>query len=252
MADLVGRNVEIRLSRMSYDLDCHMLFTVMFGLLLILVTMYASERNEVFLVNGQVFFDFDDNSSIVNYLVYDDFDSAVRVKYPSNWNVLNHLGNMSGNSILVDFYYTGINKGTGYTENANIVVTNQDEYPISSVEESETSPIPRGIQPTVLTPPTPEEAFDPELLDRFTNITIANLGDTLTNFTLLESNSTIISGIPAHKITYTAAGNQSKVKQLQAWTIKDDNWFVVTYSAEPSAFFNSRTAKNMLNSFLIR
>jgi hypothetical protein len=116
MADLVGRNVEIRLSCMSYDLDRHMLFTVMFGLLLILVTMYASERNEVFLVNGQVFFDFDDNSSIVNYLVYDDFDSAVRVKYPSNWNVLNHLGNMSGNSILVDFYYTGINKGTGYTQ----------------------------------------------------------------------------------------------------------------------------------------
>lgn len=252
MADLIGRNVEIRLNHSSYDLDYYILLPVMVGLLLILVMLYVSESNGDFFLKGQVFFDFDDNSSTVNYLVYDDFDSGVRVKYPSNWNVLNHLGNVSGSSILVDFYYTGINRGNGYTENANIVVTNKDEYSLSTVEESETPPVPREIQPTVLTPPTSEEAFDPELLDQFTNITIANLGDTLTNFTLLESNPTIISGIPAHKITYTAAGNTSKIKQLQAWTIKDDNWFVVTYSAEPSAFFNSRTAKNILNSFLIR
>ena len=46
------------------------------------------EVDEGPVVVGQVFFDFEENSSNVNYLVYEDPSSGIRTKYPSNWNVL--------------------------------------------------------------------------------------------------------------------------------------------------------------------
>jgi len=172
-------------------------------------------------VVGQVFFDFEENSSNINYLVYEDPSSGVRIKYPSNWNVLEQLGNISGNNILVDFYHTGINGTLGYSENANIIVSSPHN-------------------------------MNSDSLDKFTNSTIRILARNLNNFTLHDSAPTIVSGLPAHRITYTIAGNQSEIKQTQAWTVKDNKWIVVSYSAEPSAYFNPRTAQNIQDSLLIR
>jgi hypothetical protein len=179
------------------------------------------EVDEGPVVVGQVFFDFEENSSNVNYLVYEDPSSGIRIKYPSNWNVLEQLGNISGNNILVDFYHTGINGTLGYSENANIIVSSPHN-------------------------------MDPDSLDKFTNSTIQVLARNLNNFTLHDSDSTIVSGLPAHKITYTIAGNQSETKQTQAWAVKGNKWIVFSYSAEPSAYFNPRTAQNIQDSLLIR
>lgn len=98
------------------------------GLLFIVVN--TLELYDGYIASGQVFFDFEENSSNINYLVFDDTSSGVRIKYPSNWNVLERLGNISGNNILVDFYHTGINGSLGYSENANIVVS--DSHTIES------------------------------------------------------------------------------------------------------------------------
>lgn len=174
-----------------------------------------------FVVIGQVFFDFEENSSNINYIIFEDTSSGVRIKYPSNWNVLEQLGNISGNNILVDFYHPGINGTLGYAENANIVVSSPNNMELDS-------------------------------LDKFTNSTVLTLARNLNNFTLQEAISTIVSGLPAYKITYTIDGNQSEVKQTQAWKVKDNKWIVVSYSAEPSAYFNPRTAQNIIDSLLIR
>ncbi len=185
------------------------------------VIVNTLELHDGYVAIGQVFFDFEENSSNINYLVFDDTSSGVRIKYPSTWNVLEQLGNISGNNILVDFYHTGINGSLGYSENANIVVSDS-------------------------------HSIDPQSLDKFTNSTIRILASNLNNFTLQESLPTIVSGLPAHKITYTIAGNQSEIKQTQAWTFKGNRWIVVSYSAEPLAYFNPRTAQNILDSLLIR
>jgi hypothetical protein len=197
------------------SLNFFIVCVVLFGGLSFVV-VNTLELYDGYVASGQVFFDFEENSSNINYLVFDDRGSGVRIKYPSNWNVLERLGNISGNNILVDFYHTGINGSLGYSENANIVVS------------------------------------DSQSLDKLTNSTIRILAKNLNNFTLQESLPTIASGLPAHKITYTVAGSQSEIKQTQAWTVKGDKWIVVSYSAEPSAYFNPRTAQNMLESLLIR
>ena len=89
-------------------------------------------------------------------------------------------------------------------------------------------------------------------LDKFTNSTVLTLARNLNNFTLQEAFSTIVSGLPAHKITYTIPGNQSETKQTQAYAVKGNKWIVFSYSAEPSAYFNPRTAQNIQDSLLIR
>jgi hypothetical protein len=86
---------------------------------------YLAQR---FTAAGQIYFDFDGNSSEVNYRTYENMTAGVRIKYPSNWNMLESLGNVSGNNIIADFYLTGINGTNSYSENANVVVLNQSEY----------------------------------------------------------------------------------------------------------------------------
>jgi hypothetical protein len=201
-------------------LNFFVLCAALFGGLLFIV-LNTLEVDDGPVVVGQVFFDFEENSSNVNYLVYEDPSSGIRIKYPSNWNVLEQLGNISGNNILADFYHTGINGTLGYSENANIILSSPHN-------------------------------MDPDSLDKFTNSTIRILARNLNNFTLQDSDSAIVSGLPAHKITYTIAGNQSETKQTQAWTVKGNKWIVVSYSAEPSAYFNPRTAQNIQDSLLIR
>lgn len=201
-------------------MNSFIIWAALFGGLLFVI-LNSLEIYGGFVAIGQVFFDFEENSSNINYIIFEDTSSGVRIKYPSNWNVLEQLGNISGNNILVDFYHTGINGTLGYAENANIVVSSPHN-------------------------------MEPDSLDKFTNSTVLTLARNLNNFTLQEAISTIVSGLPAYKITYTIDGNQSEVKQTQAWTVKDNKWIVVSYSAEPSAYFNPRTAQNIIDSLLIR
>ena len=91
---------------------------------LILLTIFISYLYlaQQFSAAGQVYFDFGGNSSEVNYRTYENMNEGIRVKYPSNWSPLENLENVSGNSILVDFYNAGFNGTIGYSENANVVV----------------------------------------------------------------------------------------------------------------------------------
>ena len=149
---------------------------------------------------------------------------------------------------MVDFYYAGINGTSGFSENANVVVSGPGAYSFSPDEKPEISPS-RGIQPVNPNPNASSGIFS--RLGAFTDTTTRTLNENFNNFTLLDSHPMIISGLPGHKITYTLLGNQSDIKQTQAWTTKDDKWFVITYSAEPSAYFNSRTAENIIKTLVL-
>lgn len=148
---------------------------------LLYVAFKTSNPRERSVAVGQVFIDFEENSSSRNYLVFDDANSGVRIKYPSNWDALERLGNILGNNKLVDFYHTDIDGSLGYSENAYFIVLDL-------------------------------LSMDPEPFDKFTKSTIQIVANNLNNFTLQESILTVVSGVPAHKITYTLAGNQSEIK----------------------------------------
>ena len=62
----------------------------------------------------------------------------------------------------------------------------------------------------------------------------------------------MISGLPGYQITYLITDNQTDIKQTQAWTFKDNKWYVITYSAQPAAYYSSATAINIINSVVLR
>ena len=204
-----------------------------------------------FLAYSQIYFDFG-NTSRVSYETYENMTAGIRVKYPSNWATLENLGNISGNNIIVDFYNTGINVTRGYSENSNVVVLNQSEYLESLMKKYLTAGSGSfAIQPTR---PVIEDASNTAkfLVDEALNSTIDHLRQTFSNATLLQSIPTVISGLPGYQITYLITDNQTDIKQTQAWTFKDNKWYVITYSAQPAAYYSSVTAVNIINSFVLR
>ena len=222
------------------------------GLILFMIFIDSSRYlTQQFLAYSQVYFDFG-NTSGVSYETYENMTAGIRVKYPSNWATLENLGNISGNNIIADFYNTGINATRGYSENANVVVLNQSEYLESLMKKYLTAGSGSfAIQPTK---PVIEDASNTAkfLVDETLNSTIDHLRQTFGNATLLQSIPTVISGLPGYQITYLITDNQTDIKQTQAWTFKDNKWYVITYSAQPAAYYSSVTAVNIINSFVLR
>jgi hypothetical protein len=221
-------------------------------LLMVMINSYPSLAQQ-FLAAGQIYFDFNGNSSEVNYRTYENKTAGIRIKYPSNWNTLENMGNVLGNYILADFYLTGIKGTDAYSENANVVVSNQSEYLASLMKKYlDTSASSFAIQPTRSIASTADASkFTKYLINETLDSTVTNLRQTFDNVTLLQSISTVISGLPGYEITYLISNSQFDIKQTQAWTFKDNIWYVVTYSAEPSTYYSSSTAINIINSLVL-
>ena len=219
-------------------------------LLMVMINSCPSLAQQ-FLAAGQIYFDFGGNSSEVNYRTYENMTAGIRIKYPSNWEIFDNLGNVSGNYMLADFYLTGFNGTKGYSENANVVVLNQSEYLASLMKKHfDTSGNSFAIQPT-RSSTADDSKVTKYLINETLDSTIADLRRTLGNVTLLQSIPTVISGSPGYEITYLITNSQFDIKQTQAWTFKDNKWYVVTYSAQPAAYFSSATAINIISSIVL-
>jgi hypothetical protein len=230
-------------------------WVVIYGLILLMffINSYPYLAQQ-FSAAGQVYFDFDGNSSEVSYQTYENMTAGIRVKYPSNWNMLENLGNVSGNNIIADFYLTGIEGIRSYSENANVVILNQSEYLKNIMKNNLNANVDSfAIQPTKpIASATDNSKSTKFLINETLNSTIAHLRQTFGNVTLLQSVPTVISGLPGYQITYLITNNISDIKQTQAWTFKDNKWYVVTYSAQPSAYYSPATAINIINSLVLR
>lgn len=218
----------------------------------LILFIFFIDLTQQFLAYSQVYFDFG-NASDVSYKTYENMTAGIRVKYPSNWALFENLGNISGNNIIADFYSSGVNATRGYSENANVVVLNQSDY----LESLMTKYMTAGSDSFAIQPTRPVASIeDPSktakfLIDETLNSTIDRLRQTFDNVTLLQSIPTVISGLPGYQITYLITDNQTDIKQTQAWTFKDNKWYVITYSAQPSAYYSSATAINIINSFVL-
>jgi hypothetical protein len=227
---------------------------IVYGLILLIFINLQPYLAQQFSAAGQVYFDFDGNSSEVSYQTYENMTAGIRINYPSNWNMLENLGNVSGNNIIADFYLTGIEGIRSYSENANVVILNQSEYLENIMKKYlDTNVGSFAIQPTKsIVSSTDDPKSTKFLIDETLNSTITHLRQTFGNITLLQSVPTVISGLPGYQITYLITNNMSDIKQTQAWTFKDNKWYVITYSAQPSAYYSPATAINIISSLVLR
>jgi len=88
-------------------------------------------------------------------------------------------------------------------------------------------------------------------LDEYSESAIGLLEGQFPNFTLIDSSEATLSGYPAHQITYTYTLDGVDLKNMQIWTIADNNIaYALTYGGLVEEFDSSfPVIENMINSF---
>lgn len=88
-------------------------------------------------------------------------------------------------------------------------------------------------------------------LDEYSESAIGLLEGQFPNFTLIDSSEVTLSGYPAHQITYTYTLDGVDLKNMQIWTIADNNIaYALTYGGLVEEFdISFPVIENMINSF---
>ena len=132
------------------------------------------------------------------FLVYEDKAYGVRMGYAADWQQKEQEGT------IVSFLSPKSSSSDPFQENINLVMNDLSGQQIS--------------------------------LDDYTTASLETLRGVFPDMAVGESGSTTLDGNPAHKIVYTAKAGGANLKVMQAWTIKDDISYVLTYTAEEAAF----------------
>ncbi len=75
-------------------------------------------------------------------------------------------------------------------------------------------------------------------LSAYTQLIISRLGQTITDFNLIESGATTLAGSSAHKVVYTGKQGQHNIEILRIWTIINKQAYMITYVAESNRYFD--------------
>jgi serine/threonine-protein kinase len=131
-------------------------------------------------------------SAELSFVPYNNPTFGIRTEYPSDWGRLD-LSFLQNDSAYIDF------------------------YPLDDTSESKHV----RIQVETILPAQ--------------NLTFEQYNNTEINSVegqIVESNSTMLAGMPAHEIVSTNAG----VKIMQVWTVREDKAYTITYTAEEEDF----------------
>jgi eukaryotic-like serine/threonine-protein kinase len=147
-------------------------------------------------------------SADLNFVPYSNPTFGIRTEYPADWGRLD-LSFLLNDSADIDFYPLDDTSGSKHVR----------------------------IQVETILPAQ--------------NLTFERYSDAEINSVegqIVESNSTILAGLPAHEIVFTNVG----LKTLQVWTIKDNRAYTIIYVAEEEDFEDDLpVAKRMKESFQI-
>jgi eukaryotic-like serine/threonine-protein kinase len=155
-----------------------------------------------------------------NFLVYTNPNHGIGIDYPANWKLDEHP-------------YT--DKFIAYL--TSTLKNSSDVSPATFTASVET--LKKNIS-----------------LDNYTNANLAKAKQSLPRFQLIDSNATILAGIPAHKIVYTFASPDPNIqipfKSLNIWTIKQGKAYNISYTEARSQYMKYLgVIEHMINSFRI-
>ena len=148
-------------------------------------------------------------------LTYDSPDYGIRIKYPADWTKEEQVM-----GAVVAFFAPREGASDVLQENVNILVQDLSAQPMT--------------------------------LDEFTELSVGQTEQLITDASILDSSAATLGGNPGHKLVFTGKQGEYDLKWLQVWTIKDDKAYIISYTAEIdtySAFL--KTAEEMIESFEI-
>jgi hypothetical protein len=73
-------------------------------------------------------------------------------------------------------------------------------------------------------------------LERYTTLSLANVGQVVQNFSQVNLSTTALSGMPAQRIEYTGDVNGKSYHFFAEWLVTGTDAWVLTYTAEEAAF----------------
>ena len=155
-----------------------------------------------------------------NFLAYTNPDHGIKIDYPANWKLDEHP----------------------YTDKFIALLT-------STLKNSS------DVSPATFT--VSVETLKKNIsLDNYTNANLAKAKQSLPRFQLIDSNATILAGIPANKIVYTFASPDPDVqipfKSMNIWTINQGKAYNISYTQARSQYNKYLDViEHMINSFNI-
>lgn len=152
-----------------------------------------------------------------NSLTYKNSTYNVQIEYPDNWDV---VGSSQNENSIAFFYSPFDNDFDAYQEYVGI---GYEDVPVGTS------------------------------LGEYTQGTIASFTEGTSNFEMIESRDTVLSGNLAHKITFTASSFEfGETKSTATWTLKDDRAYLLYFDSQASTYDRYiPAAQDMIDSFVI-
>lgn len=136
---------------------------------------------------------------IKDFLTYESPTHGIRIKYPKDWTM--QEGFMG---TVVVFLSPKADASDVFQENLSVGVEDLS-----------------GVSIT---------------LDEYTELTIDQIEQFITDFNVVESGKTTLANNSAYKIVYTGSQAQYSIKWMQIWTIKGYKAYLITYTAETNNY----------------
>lgn len=122
----------------------------------------------------------------------------IEMKYPAGWTRWDHPG------LVAAFLSARENAGDVFQENVNLIVQDLSAQPMTLAD--------------------------------YTLLATNQVAKLILESKMLESADFTWNGLPAHFLVYEGRQAQLKLKFYQAYTIKDNKAYLMTYTAEPESY----------------
>lgn len=157
------------------------------------------------------------SSANTEFSIYENPVYGVRIKYPQHWKSQQIGDPFTGE--VVKFWSLPTSSTKKMTAEVNINVENLKEA--TSLAE-------------------------------YTNLSVNEITQFLTDARIHDSHSTILSNFPAHQVIYSGKEEGYNVKRKAVWTVKNKKAYIITYTAEESQYDDFlKIAETMIDSLKI-
>jgi serine/threonine-protein kinase len=150
-----------------------------------------------------------------NFLIYENKVEGIKIGYPADWTKKEQYMES-----VVAFLSPKESPSDTFQENVNIIVQDLSAQPMT--------------------------------LEEYTELSINQIGQLVTNANIIESEATSLANNPGHKLVYTGIQGEYELKWMQIWTIKDNKAYIITYTAQIDKYSDFlEPVKQMIDSFEI-
>ncbi|NMG09004.1 serine/threonine-protein kinase [Brasilonema sp. UFV-L1] len=156
-------------------------------------------------------------SAETEFSTYENPSYGIKIKYPQSWKMQQIGDPLTGD--VVKFWSISTSSSKKMTAEVNINIENLKE---------------------------------PTSLAEYTNSSVNEITQFLTNARILDSYSTKLSNLPAHEVIYSGKEEGFNIKRMAVWTLKNNKVYIITYTAEESQYEKFlKIAHIMINSLEI-